>query len=57
MLMLLKLVILVKRENLIKATQSNEYIVSLTFKDKMHIPIALLLFFLFLFFELSKARH
>ena len=45
MLMLLKMVILVKRENLIKATLSNEYIVSLTFKDKMHIPSALLLLF------------
>ena len=43
--MLLKMVILVKRENLIKATLSNEYIVSLTFKDKMHIPSALLLLF------------
>ena len=45
MLMLLKMVILVKRENLIKATLSNEYIVSLIFKDKMHIPSALLLLF------------
>ena len=47
--MLLKMVILVKRENLIKGTQSYEYIVSIIFKDKMHIPSALLLL-LFCFF-------
>ena len=44
MFMLLKMVILVKKENLIKATQSYEYIVSLIFKDKMQVPITLLLF-------------
>ena len=41
--MLLKLVILVKRENLIKGTQSYEYIVSIIFKEKMKVPTALLL--------------
>ena len=41
--MLLKFVILVKRENLIKAIQSYEYIVSLIFKDKMQAPIIFLL--------------
>ena len=34
-LMLLKMVVLVKRENLIKETKSCEYTVSLVFKDKM----------------------
>ena len=38
------MVILVKRENIIKPTQSYEYIVSLIFKDKMHVAITLLLF-------------
>ena len=38
------MVILVKRGNLLKATQSYEYIVSLIFKDKMQAPITLLLF-------------
>ena len=42
--MLLKMVILVKRENLIKVTKSYEYIVSLISKDKMQISIILLLF-------------
>ena len=43
--MLLKMVILVKREKLIKATQSYEYIiVSLMFKDKVQVPITLLFF-------------
>ena len=46
MFMLLKMVILVKRENLIKATQSYEYIVSLIFKDKMQVLITLLLFWI-----------
>ena len=36
--------ILVKRENLIKATQLYKYVVSLIFKDKMQVPIILLLF-------------
>ena len=36
--------ILVKREKLIKATQSYEYIVSLMFKDKVQVPITLLFF-------------
>ena len=44
--MLQKMVMLVKRENFIKATQPYEYIVSLIFKDKMHVPIALLLFWI-----------
>ena len=43
MFMLVKLVILVKREKLIKGTQSYEYIVSIIFKEKMHVPTALLL--------------
>ena len=48
MFMLLKMVILLKSENLIKGNQSNEYIVSIIFKEKMHIPSALwLLFFVF----------
>ena len=47
MFLLLKMVILVKRENLIKATRSYEYIVSLFFKDKMQVPITLLLFWQF----------
>ena len=38
MFMLLKMVILVKRENLIKATQSYDLI----FKDKMQVPTTLL---------------
>ena len=42
--MLLKLMILLKREHLVKGTQSNEYIVSIIFKDKMQFPTALLLF-------------
>ena len=42
--MLLKMVILVKRENFIKASQSYEYIVSLIFKDKIQVPTTLLLF-------------
>ena len=42
--MLLNMVILVKREILIKETQSYEYIVSLIFKDKIQAPINLLLF-------------
>ena len=46
MFMLLKIMILAKRENLIKATQSYEHIVSLIFKDKMHAPITLLLFWI-----------
>ena len=46
MFMFLKMMILVKRENLIKATQSYEYIVSLIFKDKMQVPITLLLFWI-----------
>ena len=46
MFMLLKIVILVKREILIKAIQLYEYIVSLIFKDKMHVPITLLLFWI-----------
>ena len=46
MLMLLKLVILVKREKLIKITQPYEYIVSLIFKSKMQVPITLLLFWI-----------
>ena len=54
--MLLKMVILVKIENLIKVTQSNEYIVSIIIKSKMHIPSASLLLLL-LFFKLSKALH
>ena len=44
MFMLLKLVILGKRENIIKATQSYEYIVSLILKYKMQVPITSLLF-------------
>ena len=44
--MLLKIVMLVKRENLIKATHSYEYIVSLIFKDKMQVSINLLLFWI-----------
>ena len=43
-LMLLKMVILMKRKNLIKAAQSYEYIISLIFKDKMQVPFTLLLF-------------
>ena len=42
----LKMVILMKRKNLIKATQSYEYIVSLIFKDKIQVPITLLLFWI-----------
>ena len=42
----LKIVILIKRRNLIKATQSYEYIVSLIFKDKIQVPITLLLFWI-----------
>ena len=42
--MLLKMMIQVKRENLIKGTQSYEHIVSIIFKDKMQLPTALLLF-------------
>ena len=38
------MVILVKRENIIKANQSYEYIVSLTFKGKLQVPITLLLY-------------
>ena len=48
--MLLKMVILVKRENLIKGTQSYEYNVSIILKDKMNIPSALLLLLFFCFF-------
>ena len=44
--MLLKMVILEKRENLIKATQSYKYIVSLIFKNNMQVPITLLLFWI-----------
>ena len=44
--MFIKMVILLKRENLIKATQSYEFIVSIIFKDKMHVPITLLLFWI-----------
>ena len=47
------MVILVKREKLIKGTQSYECILSLIFKDKMQIPIT----FYLLFFELPKALH
>ena len=43
-LMLLEMIILVKIENVIKGTQSNEYIVSVIFKDKMCTPTNLLLF-------------
>ena len=46
MCMLLKMVILLQRENLIKAIQSYEYIVSLIFKYKMQVPITLLLFWI-----------
>ena len=46
LLKLLKMVILVKRENLIKATQSYEYVVSLIFKEKMQVPFTLLLFWI-----------
>ena len=42
--MLLERVILVKRENLIRATHAYEYIVSLIFKGKIQDPITLLLF-------------
>ena len=42
--MLLKMVVLVKRENLIKGTQSYEYIVFIIFRDKMQVPTALFLF-------------
>ena len=41
--MLLKVVILVKREKLIKGTQSYEYILSFIFKDKIQVPTALFL--------------
>ena len=41
---------MLKKENLIKATQSYEYIVSLIFKDKMRVPITWLL-------ESPKALH
>ena len=34
----------VEKRTLIKGTQSNEYIVSINFKDKMQVPTALLLF-------------
>ena len=44
--MLLKMVILVKRENIIKANQSYEYIVSLIFKGKLQVPITLLLYWI-----------
>ena len=44
MFMLLKMVILVKREKVIKGTQLYEYILSLIFKDKMQVPTTLLLF-------------
>ena len=44
MFMMLKMVILVKRENFIEASQSYEYIVSLIFKDKIQVPTTLLLF-------------
>ena len=46
MLMLRKMVILVKREKLIKGIQSYGYILSLIFKDKMQVPITLLLFWI-----------
>ena len=49
--MLLKMVILVKRENLIRATQLYEYIVSIIFKDKMQFLL------LCCFFELPKSLH
>ena len=51
MFMLLKMVILLKRENLMKATQSNEYIVFLIFKDKLQFLL------LCSFFELTKALY
>ena len=44
--MLLERVMLVKRENLIRATHSYEYIVSLIFKGKIQVPITLLLFWI-----------
>ena len=44
--MLLKMVILVKREKVIKGTQLYEYILSLIFKDKMQVPTTLLLFWI-----------
>ena len=46
MFILLKMVILEKRTNFIKATQSYESIVSLIFKEKMQVPIPLLLFWI-----------
>ena len=44
--MLLKMVILVKRENLIKGTRPYEYIRCLIFKEKMRVPTTLLLFWI-----------
>ena len=35
-----------EKRKLIKATQSYEYIVSIIFKDKIHFPIILLLFWI-----------
>ena len=49
--MLLKMVILVKRENLIKATQPYEYIVSLSSKTRWRFLL------LCCFFELPKTLH
>ena len=42
--MLLKVLILVKIENIIEETQSYEYIIFIIFRDKMQVPTALLLF-------------
>ena len=51
------MVILVKRGNLLKATQSYEYIVSLIFKDKMQAPITLLLFWITQAFPLRVSLY
>ena len=51
------MVILEKRENLIKGTQSSEYIFSIFFKDKMQVPTALLLFWITQGSPLNASPH
>ena len=49
--------ILGKGGNIIKGTQSYEYIVSIIFKDKMQVPTSLLLFLITQDSQLSKSPH
>ena len=51
------MMILMKRENLIKGTQSYEYIVSIIFKDKMQVPTALLFVLIIQGSPLSLGRY